>query len=210
MKEEVEVASQSRDKRLNFVKGFMGTNRTGKSVTARKIADWWKEANPGEDIMAFDPQNRFKGVANKFISIEDTQWPYKAMKLKNALLILDDYRLINEGDRPIKGFRALMTVREDQNIDIIYICHNPMLILEMLTYFTTHYYMFYSLSKEGQFKYRMPNYELSNEASEMINAYVRKYGRGKYPNFPFVIVDTEAQDLKLQNMSKSMPPVKKK
>lgn len=186
--------------RRNFCSGFIGTNRTGKSSIARLMAKMWKKANPGKKVMAFDPQDQFTEVADDFIDIEDRNWPVKALELRNGLLILDDYRLINEQDKPVKNFGRLLSFREHYNIDIIYICHNPRLVINLLTYFTTHYYIFYTNATEGSFKDKIPNYSLCYNASVFVNAYVNQVGRGDYPKFHYVVIDTEKQKMFPQNM----------
>ena len=188
--------------RNNFLIGFIGTNRTGKSSLAKKVAEMWRLKYPSQTVMSFDPQDNFGEITDIFIDIEDSEWPYKALKLRDALLILDDYKLINDIDRPIKGLSKLMAYRAKYNIDIIYVCHNPALVLNLLTYYTTHYYIFLTQAQEDGFKKKIPNYTLCNNASRMVNEWVSKFGRGEYPVFPYAIIDTERQVIIPQNIDK--------
>ncbi len=188
--------------RNNFVYGVIGTNTVGKSPFAKKIAEWWKESRPGGTVVSFDPQNNFEKVSDMFIPIEDKDWAKKCLSLRDTLLILDDYRLINKHDRSVDGLMELLYFREKRNVDIIYICHNPMLVINDLTYFTTNYFIFLTRTKEGSFKDKIPNYTLCVTASKTVNKYVEKFGRGSYPNFPYIEVNCDKQKLLAYNMER--------
>ncbi len=182
-----------------FLFGVIGTNGTGKSVTARAIAERWKLTRPHSDIMAFDPTDMFGGVANKFIYPHE-DWCEKALKLRNALLLLDEVRILNPGASMSAKFLELMSMRREYSIDIIYIVHNPALVLNTLTYYTTRYYLFYTQALEGSFKDKIPNYTLCIGASDFINSYVRNVikatgKKGEYPDFPYVVVDGETEKI---------------
>jgi len=186
----------------NYCIAIIGTNRTGKSVTAREIAIKWREKNEGE-IWAFDPQNRFQEIATNFVYMHDKDWCKKALKLKNGLLILDDYKLLPglRKHQPSDEFAELIYFRAQRNVDIIYICHNPALLMNFITYFTSHYFIFYTESLDGSFERKIPNYILCKQASHLINDYVKHLGRGNYPNFPHIIVDAERQKIIGQNIN---------
>ena len=200
-KESSSNENKNKDERLNFLWGFIGTNRTGKSVTALEHAKKWRANRPSShSIIAFDPQRRFRQIADTFISPEDHDWAVRLRKHRNCLLILDDYRIINRDARPVKGLADLLYYRSDWNIDIIYICHSPSLILNILTDFTTNYFIFYTESMEDSFKKKIQNYKLCTKANRMINNYVHEHGRGEYPKFPHVVVDCENKELFAVNM----------
>lgn len=199
--------------RINILWGFIGTNRTGKSVTALEYAEQWRASRPPEyQVIAFDPQKRFEHIADRTIAPEDKDWANNALKFRNSLLILDDYRIINESDRPVSGLANLMYYRADYNLDIIYICHNPGLVINTLTYFTTHYFLFYTEAMDESFKKKIMNYNLCIKAQRMINNYVTQHGRGAHPNspeyngqdFPYIIVDCEKRELFAINMEKNI------
>lgn len=188
----------------NLLCGLIGTNRTGKSSVARKIAEDWRKTFPNEKthrIMSFDPQKRFSSISTDFIFSNDKEWVKKALKLKNSLLILDDYRLIHKRARSMEEFDELMYFRAENNVDIIYICHNPALVINALTYFTNIYCIFFTNAQEGGFEKKIPNYVLCEQASAFINDYVKYFDRGfydkvkNYPNFPHVVINTLKQQL---------------
>lgn len=181
--------------------GFIGDNRTGKSVTAEGVAQDWKEANPNGNIVSHDPQKRFKNVSDFYIPSNQEDWAEQCSEMSDTLVILDELRLLHRSPIACKGLYPLMANRGEQNIDIIYIVHNPSLVLEYLTYFTTRYFMFYTNSKIGGFQKKIPNYTLAHSASYYINKYVRVYGKGEYPDFPFIIADTEIDELMAMNMN---------
>ena len=120
--------------------------------------------------------------------------------LRNALLILDDYRTLHEQDKAEAWLLYLLQARSEQNIDIMYSIHNPALVINMLTYFTTHYYIFYTQVQEGGWKKKIPNYTTCMAVSNYVNKYVKIYGRGKYPDFPYMIIDNENEEVIAQNM----------
>lgn len=193
-----------RSERLNFLWGFIGTNRTGKSTVACRLAETWKESRPNGTIMTFDPQRKFESVTDFPIEPGDDNWAFECMKLRDALIILDDYRLINRPNVSVPGFLELMHYRSEYNIDIIFICHNPKLVINDLTYYATHYTLFYTQAKEGSFESKIPNYQMVLSASQLVNKYVTMHGRGDYPDFPYVVVDTEKEKIEAYNMSKPM------
>lgn len=127
----------------------------------------------------------------------------KTFKWAHSLLILDDYRGLHPNDRTDPKFVELLALRVKINMDIIYICHNPMMILERLSYYTTNFSIFYTESDAGDFQKRVPKYVECQRAAILINKYVMKFGRGKYPNFPHIQVYTENTGLKLINIDRN-------
>ncbi len=188
--------------------GFIGTNRTGKSSEAKNLAKKWRLNHPTGFILSFDPQDNFSEFSDEYLYVKDKDnnemkiSSLEVYKNEGSLLILDDYRLLQR--RPIEEewLVTIMNFRAKWNVDIIYITHNPRLVLNYLTYFTSHYFIFYTKSKEGSFEDKIPDYELCDQASRLTNAYVKINGRGEYPNFPHIIVDTEEEELKLKNMDR--------
>jgi len=185
--------------RKNFIFGIIGDNGTGKSVTTREIVKRWKDKRPNGIVAGFDPS----GVIEDYIDIPVTpdNWLDKALKLRNALLVLDETRLLHPSPQTDKRLSELLQRRRHWNVDIIYIVHNPGVILESLTYFTTHYYIFYTQSRKDKFKAKVPNYLMLQNASVLINKYVKMEGRGEYPYFPHLIIDTEQNKIKAVNIS---------
>ena len=187
--------------RESFLWAFIGDNRTGKSVTALEFATDWRESNPDGTIISHDPQSRFKNVSDFYIPTGRKSWASECADQKDCLLILDELRLLHPNPKAGEGLLKLMANRGENNIDIIYIVHNPSLVLETLTYFTGRYFMFYTNSKIGGFQKKIPNYTLAHSASYYINKYVRVYGKGSYPSFPYIIVDTVKEELYGMNMN---------
>jgi len=195
--------------RNNFLYGFIGTNRTGKSSVAKFLANSWKAANPGQLVIAHDPQENFIDIADVFIQPEDDDWAIKCCGFRNCLIILDDFRLINESARPVEGLSNLLYYRAKWNIDIITIFHNPSLIINAIAHFISHYFIFLTNAQEGSFKNKIPNYSLCIAASEEVNKYVSIFGRGAYPKFPYVVVDCEKQKLVAYNMEKKISKIER-
>lgn len=193
--------------RQNFSMCFMGANNTGKSTKAKEIAKIWRKANPNDLIISFDPQRNFSEVTDYYIGIEDPDWALKLKSVRNYLLILDDYRLINESNTPVKGLKNLLFNRTFWNIDIIHIVHAPSEMLNVFSHYTTHYYIYYTESQEDEFKRKVPNYALIKAASMKVNKYVSLFGMGTYPNFPHILVDCKTRKLNAFNMNKDMSDI---
>lgn len=201
------------EQRQNILWGVMGANRSGKSTVVKNWAKAWRESRPSShQIISFDPQKRFQDISDKFISPEDAEWAQRVLQYKNILLILDDYRIINPLYTPIKGLSELMIARADRNIDIIYICHNPSLVIELLTYFTDRYYIFYTNSKEGSFQKKIPNYPLCIAAANKVNSHVQNISESDYeklyPNFPYCVVDVKRKSIAAINMVRDLRKTK--
>lgn len=192
--------------RDNFFYCFIGGNRTGKSVTARKHIIAWRQANPGRLVVGYDPQHRFDGLIDVYINPEDEEWALKLHRFRNALIVIDEFKQLNESATPVKGLRTLFAQRCDWNLDIVTIFHNPAVVLNAITDFATHYFIFMTNTKEGSFKDKIPNYLLCVIASKEVNKHVSIFGKGTYPecNFPHIVVDCEQQKLRAYNMSKIM------
>lgn len=202
----------SKGKRNNFMGGFVGINRTGKSVVANQYAKDWKASKPDYyKVLAYDPQDRFADVADYFLYADDPDFENHFLNLRNGLLILDDYKSYYLKNTHTDALVTLMQFKNKWNIDIIYITHNPALILNLFTYYTTHYFVFRTESKEGSFQAKIPNYHLCHAAALEINEYTRIYGRGEYPGpFPHIVVDTDNQRLTAEGMSNFNDFIKQK
>lgn len=207
------VTPSNRD---NFIIGACGVNKTGKSSTFRKIADNWRGARGDRfKISGHDPQRMFSGLIDKDLDInpEDKNWAVKCCKLRNCLLILDEIRILCPiPQHPPKGLVTLFSQCFFWNIDIMWMTHNPSLVPEICTFYTTKYYIFLTFTKEGQFQRKIPNYSLCMAGSNMVNDYVKAHGRGKHKldkdyngqGFPYAIVDTEHQTVTAINMHKKV------
>ncbi len=198
--------------RENFLYIFIGHNRTGKSSIARKQVIAWKKANPGKLVICHDPQRRFKGLYDIEIGPEDLDWAVRLCSMRNCLVVIDDLRVLSDSSHPPKGLKQLMYGRCDWNIDIMCIFHNPSEVLNTLTGFATHYFIFYTNASKGKFEDKLPNYELCLIASDEVNKYVKIFGRGTWPkcDFPYIVVDTEKQKLMAINMNNKQLPAARK
>lgn len=197
----------------NFIYVPIGANRTGKSMTIRKQVIIWKRANPGYLVIGFDPQRRFRDLFDIFITPEMDDWALKMLNMRNCLLVIDDTRILTgESGHAPKGLKTLLYFRCDYNISMIFIFHNPADVLNCISDLATHYFIFYTNTREGKFKEKIPNYFLCVTAAEEVNKYVSVYGRGTYPecNFPYVVVDGERQKLMAINMTRQMNKIPEK
>lgn len=219
--------------RGNFCKGGVGVNKTGKSSVFREIVEGWRSTripNLHSDvkyqIVGYDPQNIFgeqrneKGIIVKqnlidlHIELDDPDWALRLCELRNTLVILDEIKdlLEQKSYRTPKGLGRFFTQYWFNNVDILWTVHNPLRAPDCATSYTTHYYMFLTFAQEGSFKKTMPNYSLVKVASNEVNQYVKKHGRGKHvldpdydgQGFPHIIVNCEKQTLQAINMEKEV------
>lgn len=209
----------------NYCTCFVGYNRTGKTSKAKDMLAVWRKSNPEGQVIKFDPQSKMREKkyikTDKFIYDSDDNFHdkiyFKSEKdestgetkyvprwdvNKGALLILDDYRLLNESDKALPWLKVLMNFKAAWNLDVIYICHSPKQIIPYITTYTTHYYIFYTKATEGAFDERVPEVELCNKCCNIMRAYRKLFGRGHYPDFPFTILVTEEEKIFTQNISK--------
>lgn len=194
--------------RNNIFYCLIGNNSTGKTQTALKFVKAWREShNPEDVIVTFDPQKRFLDYADYLIEPDsDMSWCEEILNLKNALLILDDYRLIHKSKLIDTNLLKFFIDRTNNNVDIIIICHTPLHILTDMTAFITHYLIYpVQATKEG-FDRKISNAHLCIAASAFINHYVGKYsnifGDKFYPNFPYMVVDNVKSKLYSINVKK--------
>ncbi len=184
--------------------GIIGFNRTGKTTLAILIAEAWKKNRPGQDIVAFDPQGKFKGIANKFLKDYDDgsgkDWLDHILELEDALVILDELRMIHPSHQTDRRFIKFLSMRAEKKVDLIYIVHSPKLVLDMLDGYTSHYLIFYTQARASSWKDKIANYENCVAASSIVKRYTSKYGMGDYPNFPYVHVDNGAGEISCINM----------
>ena len=141
-------------------------------------------------------------MSDYYIQSGDKNWAERVAQKKDVLLILDELRMLHKPAQAEQGLLDLMGARRENNIDIFYIVLNPMLVLNLFTYYTHIYFIYFTNSKDGQFEKKIPNYTLAQAASTQINKYVYMYGEGDYPVFPYVVVDTKKKELYAVNMKK--------
>lgn len=176
--------------RENFFIGFVGDTKTGKTTLMYELARAWKAAKPKDyTVFGFDVHGDKGDVIDVKIDIADENWDSAIPNLRNSLIILDEVGLLHPEEKTRATFKNLCSSFQNRNNDVMYSVHNPKLILQTFTYYTTQYYIFKTNSKEGGFKDKIPDYRLAYAASLMVNKYTTANGKGTYPNFPFVEVN---------------------
>jgi len=203
---------------FNFVWCFIGASGTGKTVTAIRIAQDWKQERKrtGGKIIAFDPHGDFRNILDIKIDAKDEGWAKILMQknkdgtfmFANSLLILDDYRSILQGNNMDVDFYDLLALRRKINLDVIYITHNPKLILKGLSYWNTHFSLFKTSAHSDDFEDKIPKHLICQQACNLINAYTRTFDEKQYnalyPNFPYVFVKADSDQLFPQNMEQEI------
>lgn len=207
---------------------FIGYNRTGKSVTAQQFANEWRINNPKGIIAGYDPQHRFKHLINpnyKIYGGEKGWWygdkEYKKSgrkpfrELRNALVVIDDMRGLNPSHMTSPDLLRLMEFRAEYKIDIIMVVHSPGLILEGLSVYVSHWFIYLTKGRKAKFEDKIENYEECMMAAELMQEYGKEFpsileepgqfydnsGKGQH-TFPHVVVDTTTGKLKPKNINR--------
>lgn len=188
-------------KRNNFLFVFMGRNRSGKSTLARrKILAWRQARDPNKyPIIGFQPPTggtgtKIEDLFDYHIDIEDEEWAVKLAQKRNYLLVIDDLKVLTDSDRPPKGFKTLLYNRCNNNYDIIFIFHFPADVYNIICKLATHWFIFMMNPQDGEFKKKIPSYELCKAGGNKVRSYCRDLDFKKiYPRFPHVVVDVDKE-----------------
>lgn len=190
---------------------MIGANHTGKSVTTRRMIAEWRASRPEllsdgsrkYKVVAFDPKFQFKGLVDQYI-YPDKNWAIHVFKkVRNSLIVLDDYKSLIPNYVATPGMFDLFSSRWHYNLDFIISCHSPGHVIDMIVDYITEYYIFHTKTSEGKFKEKMPNSKKLLDISKIINKYTAIYGLGKHPNdanfnsapnfgqrFPYIVFNT--------------------
>jgi len=212
-----------------FNRMFIGYNRTGKSSMARKYGNLWVMHNPGKTVAGHDPQRRFKGIINPKYQLfgydDNKDWwngyegqtkegRYPIKNLRNALFAADDYRGLNQYDTTQPSLLRLMEFRAEYAIDCLFVCHSPGLVLSRLSYYISHWHIFYTKGSQAAFDKKTENFEECTLAAEIMRAYAQEkpeivkqsgqfFDEKNYDHtFPHIIIDAVEGTLIPQHMDK--------
>lgn len=201
----------------NFIDGFIGVNKTGKSSTQKTVAQIWRDTHPSSmEIHGFDYQNVFGSLIPKknYIDIHNNKnWALDCCKLRDCLLLLDEIKMgWKSAQHPPQGLDTLFSQCFYWNVSIMWSCHNPIQVPEVCTNHTTIYHLFLTYFKKRQFEIKIPNAWICIAAANQVKKYVKQHGRGHHkldPNyrgqgFPYMIVNMQNQTTKAVNMHKLM------
>lgn len=195
-----------------YVIGMVGTNGTGKSSTEEDLIMKYKKDNPRHDVIGYHPHGRLLKHFDFRIDYTNREWAKAIHKhVRNSLVVLDDYKGLCPNFQPTPGMRDMFIDRgaHAHNNCYIYCAHGPGSVIEMLTEYTTHWFIYYCTANEGKWDKKANNAYLCITASRMVNEYVSKYGKGMHPKdtnfqgqkFPYAIVDTLKKEITAQNFS---------
>lgn len=175
------------DKRQNTVIGIIGGNATGKT---RLIKELIKKSNGNEEVYCFDPNGGLKDCYTQKIEC-DMEWAVNInKKAKNSLVVLDDFKNLTPNYIPTPMMRDLFINRRYHNNDYIYALHNYSDIMKMLTYFTTHYYIF-PTKTINPVSNKALNSELIQCAIDVVNRVKKCF------DYPYGIVDVQNNTFEL-------------
>lgn len=200
---------------------LIGGTGSGKTSLLVELLKYFRKNKNYSKIIGSDPHGVMGDAKLLDHDIEpgDEYWAKRLMskdkygryRFYGSLLAMDDYRSLLGGSHTPKHVLALLMLRRRISMDIIYVTHNPKLVLEQFTYYTNMYSIFYTESSSSDFSDKIPNYESCQKAAKLINKYVVHLGgvdsdayRKLYPNFPHIFVETKSKDLKFMNMKQSI------
>lgn len=199
--------------RYNYIWLWIGANTTGKTPTAIQLATAIKRENPLKKVICFDPRGsiakvktinpktgREEFLVDRVIQEWEIDFWWELLgtdkdgkpigqPLKHYVLLLDDYHVLCKNYRMPEGFKKMIAMRKEHNVDIIGITHTPKYILEGLADNVTDYSIFFNLARSASFQDKIANYEKCQGGAIVINEYVSKFGFGTYPVFPFVHIN---------------------
>lgn len=198
--------------RTNFILFMLGHNRTGKSVIAKDLAtSYRKKFGKKKNIIAYDPQSRFKDLTDSTIMSEKWEDYFdesgEKLLIHDTLFILDDYRGLMTRDTLDPFFLKMLMLRNEYGLDFIFIIHSPKLIIERISYYITHFALFYTSGDANAFKKadKVQSIETISQCRDFVNRYVKANGRGEYKDrsFPYAFIDTENEKIQLINFDKA-------
>lgn len=206
---------------------WIGANTTGKTPSAVQLARAIKEARPWKKIVCHDNRRsirkevfynsitkQYEKLVDKVVEEWETDFWWEllgtdkdgkpipgAQPWRNYTLLLDDYHMLCKNYKMPQGFRNLIAMRTEYNIDIIGITHTPKYILEGLKDHITDLSIFYNLANSSSFEDKLANSEKAQAAAIVINEYKVKFGHLiKFPHFPFVHVNQKTGKVRYINM----------
>lgn len=218
------IVAPNIETRYNYIWLWIGANTTGKTPTAIRLATAIKQARPYKKVVCFDNRKSIRKImitnpvtkvrellVDKVIEEWETDWAEQLLgtdKLgqkvaepwRNYTLFLDDFQMLCKNYKMPQGFRNLIAMRVEYNIDIIGITHTPKYILEGIKDQVTDYSIFYNLAKSSSFEDKIANYEKCQAGAIVINEYVAKFGFGQYPKFPYVHINQKNGKVTYVNM----------
>ena len=181
---------------------LIGANNTGKSTLIRKIIKVYRLRNPKNKVICFDPQECISHLSDsRIFTLEDLykNLPAQRNSVKDSLVIVDDFRMLFEQNNTPQELLNALQLRTKRNVEVVFACHSPDLVLTRLAYFITDYYLFYTQTAK-KFDEKIPSHIYAQTGINIINSYVIKNGSGKYPDFPHIVFDTKKNLLIKQNM----------
>lgn len=199
--------------------GIIGGNNTGKTVLAKSLAEKFVKKRNKIDLKkypknyyrlaVYDVQDRFGDLLNEddlSIKVSDDNWCKKLLKLRNSLIILDDYRVLMPKDTMDKDFLNLLQYRAEHGLDIILIAHNPQLVIPRLSYYIDTFCLFYTAGNEKSFDHRLSGSEnlkkLKNVIDKEFKSYTQDEYSNLYPNFPYIFYQDKKNKAVLINFKK--------
>lgn len=199
--------------REGFILFMLGHNRTGKSVVAKDLTvSYKKKWGKKKSVIAYDPQNRFEDVRDARIMNEDWGKYFDStgekLLIHDTLFVLDDYRGLMMKDSLDPQFLKMLMLRNEYGLDFIFVIHSPKLIIERISYYITHFALFYISGDADAFRkaQKVQNIETVAQCRELVNGYVKKNGKGVYDKggkhtFPFAFIDVGEETIDLINMN---------
>lgn len=194
------------EKRDSYLIGFIGYNRTGKTTIMRDVIKEYKKSYPHNEIIAYDPQNRFIDVANdKIIDEKDI---YNILEKRDCLIILDDYDSLIQGNQVKGSFKQLLQLRVEYGFDIFFATHHINFIKQGMSPFISHLYLFFTNVTEKiiGIDRKVPNGKLIEFLAHESYKEGQLKGKGTFEdkNFKYIVYDNQQGKFKRFNFESTI------
>ncbi len=165
---------------------LIGHNRVGKTSIERDMIKSYRKTKPSHHkVFAFDPQRKLQDLIDRKIdngrniyNIVDNDWEY-FFERRDFLLVIDDYRFLLDDDKLDKNFYKLMSLRDENGIDIILSMHHPEMIHKKVAFYVTDFFLFYTVMSDdtSDCRRKLMNADVILFIMDSINKYVAIHGR---------------------------------
>ena len=187
------------DKITAKITGFIGHNRVGKTTLIRDLINSYRASKPKHHkVLAFDPQSKFTDLIDERIGDNDI-WPF-LFEERDMLIVIDDCHMLLDAEKLERNFYKLLSLRDDNGIDIVLSMHHPEQIHKKVSFYVTDFYLFYiNLSDDTRdCRRKLMNADYVIDIIRNINEYVKIHGKwgANEGDFRYVIYDNQSSEIK--------------
>lgn len=190
--------------------GICGTNNTGKTVICEELIKKFNEKrdrlksngkkypNNYHKLIVFDPQQRFKKYMREgdiTINIGDEGWEEMLLKVRDSMVIFDDYKILAGEQTITKTLLKVFGWRMAYGLDMIFIVWHPLQFPPSMSRFLDKYLLFRINGDDKEYVSRLNgNKDKLIDCKRLLDREFLKYNENEYknlyPKFPFIFYDT--------------------